>query len=300
MSVSEVVLTMRSMTGFGRGESTSAGWQVSAELSGVNRKQIDVSVNLPYSINELEGDIRRQITESVSRGRINARIVVTHLETGDTKLFFDRSLASQYVEAAKSLSSETGIEMRMTAADLFRAPGVFKIEEADADPEELKATVLGAVESALQQLTAMQLDEGRHLREDLLGRLGRIEDEVNSVRELAPSVVETYRKNLFTRLSESGLEIDLGDDRILREIGIFAERSDITEEITRIGSHVGQFHKYLESDDSVGRTLDFLCQELNRELNTIGSKANDAGIAQCIVNAKTELEKIREQVQNVQ
>ena len=146
----------------------------------------------------------------------------------------------------------------------------------------------------------MQQQEGEHLRSDLLARIENIVAEVSKIEKLAPTVKESYRDSLHTRLAEAGLDVDLNDERLLREIGIFAERCDISEEITRIESHVTQFRSYIESDDPAGRPLDFLCQEFNRELNTIGSKANDAAIAQGVVNSKTELEKIREQVQNIQ
>tara|TARA_R110000850_G_scaffold51455_14_gene124973 strand:+ start:257 stop:1123 length:867 start_codon:yes stop_codon:yes gene_type:complete len=288
------------MTGFGRGESTTDEWKIDIELSGVNRKQVDISINLPNSLSELESDARKLIADSISRGRIGVRINLNHTGGTENHLVVDEKLAAQYVEAAKSLSASTGIETRLTAADLFRAPGLFRIEETNADPSDLKAPLFDAINQALEQLISMQQQEGEHLRTDLLSRIDAIMSEVDKIRKLAPSVSKTYRDNLHARLKESGLDIDLTDERLLREIGIFAERSDISEEMTRIDSHVTQFRSYLASDEPVGRPLDFLCQEFNRELNTIGSKANDAAIAQGIVNSKTELEKIREQVQNVQ
>ena len=257
-------------------------------------------MNLPGSLIELESDLRRQISDTVSRGRVNCRVNLTHVETGDNHLFFDDALARQYVESARKLSESVGIENRFTAADLFRAPGVFRIEEAGLCPEKLGPPLQEALSVGLKELVKMQKEEGEHLREDLIHRLSLIADEVEEVKNLAPLVKENFRKNLFARLEDSGLEIDLDDDRVLREIGVFAERSDISEELTRIDHHIVQFRKYFAGDEPTGRSLDFLCQELNRELNTIGSKANDAGIAQRIVNSKTELEKIREQVQNVQ
>ncbi|MGY8643470.1 MAG: YicC/YloC family endoribonuclease [Verrucomicrobiales bacterium] len=289
---------MRSMTGFGRGEATEGQWTLTVELSGVNRKQIDLAINLPHRLNELEGDVRKQLTAAISRGRINARIVLTNGESGESQLSIDESLAAEYAAAAKAL---LGSDAEVTASDLFRAPGVFRVEDASVEPTELRGTLTAAVESALSELSAMQEVEGAHLREDLENRINTIESEIGFVSEIGPSVVEHYRKSLFKRLRDGGLEgLDLDDERVLREIGIFAEKSDISEELTRIASHVTQFRNYFSSDEPVGRPLDFLCQELNREFNTIGSKANDAGIAQRIVNAKTELEKIREQVQNVE
>ena len=291
---------MRSMTGFGRGEATANGWKVDVELSGVNRKQADVSVNLRAPLMELEAEARGLLTRSVSPGRIGAKVNLSHTETGDNRLLFDEDLARQYVDAAKRLSAETGIDTRITAADLFRAPGIFKIDELGASPDDVREALMSALEGALSQLVRMQIDEGTHLRNDLAARLDSIVREVEEITALAPLVPIGHRQHLMKRLSESGLELDLGDERLLREIAIFAERCDVTEELTRLASHINLFRTYLASDEPMGRNLDFLCQELNRELNTIGSKANDAGIARCVVHSKTELEKIREQVQNVQ
>jgi len=288
------------MTGFGRGEATARGWKVDVELSGVNRKQADISVNLPAALLELEAEARNLLTKAVSRGRIGAKVSLSHTDTSENRLLFDEDLARQYVEAAKRLSEQTGIETRITAADLFRAPGIFKIDELGASPDEVREALMTALENALSQLVRMQQDEGTHLRTDLEARLDSIVREVEGIAALAPLVPIGHRQNLMKRLSESGLELDLGDERLLREIALFAERCDVTEELTRLASHVSLFRSYLASDEPMGRNLDFLCQELNRELNTIGSKANDAGIARSVVHSKTELEKIREQVQNVQ
>jgi len=288
------------MTGFGRGEATVDQWKINVELSGVNRKQIDVSVNLPSALVELEGDVRRSVTESISRGRIGVRVNLEHTGNRAAKLAFDEELARQYIEAAKTLSALGEIETRLTAADLFRAPGLFRLEDSEVDASDLLDTLLEAVGDGLNRLSEMQTQEGEHLRADLIARLNAIEEEVRQIAELSPKVPATHRENLMKRLHESGLEVALDDDRVLKEIGLFADRCDISEELTRIDSHLAQFRTYLESDEPVGRPLDFLCQEFNRELNTIGSKANDADIAQGIVRSKTELEKIREQVQNVQ
>lgn len=291
---------MRSMTGYGRGEALANGWRIEVELSGVNRKQADISVNLPGALLELESEIRGQLTKAVSRGRVVAKVSLGHAEGTDNRLIFDEGLARQYLAAAQRLSGEAGLEARITAADLFRAPGVFRIDEAGVDPDEVREPLMKALETALQQLLKMQSEEGAHLRADLLARLGQVVDDIQEIRQLAPRVPPTYRQNLQRRLAEAGLEIDLDDERLLREIAIFAERCDITEELTRLDSHFALFQAHLESDKPMGRSLDFLCQELHREINTIGSKANDATIAHHVVSAKTELEKIREQVQNVQ
>jgi len=257
-------------------------------------------VSLPPALLELEGDARNLIARTVSRGRVGAKATLSHERASANRLLFDEDLARQYLAAVSRLSDENGIDGRLSAADLFRAPGVFRIDESGVEASAVRDALLAAIEIALTQLVKMQRDEGAHLRADLRSRLESIETESEGIRELAPLVPANQRQSLLRRLREAGLELDLDDDRVLREIALFAERCDVTEELTRIASHLDLFRRYLESDEPMGRPLDFLCQELNREFNTIGSKANDATIARRVVHAKTELEKIREQVQNVQ
>jgi uncharacterized protein (TIGR00255 family) len=288
------------MTGFGAGESSNGNWTVAVELSGVNRKQLDLSINLPQSVSSFEPEVRKLISSEISRGRINARVSISNQNGRSSELVVDRGLALQLVEAARDLAAVTGLPFSLSTAELLRSPGLIKIEEAELDVAEVKDLLGDAVKLALASLARMQCAEGAHLQQDLEVRISVIEAEIEIVSGLAREVVDKYRETLRSRLSESGLTIDLGDERVLREIALYAEKCDVTEEITRIGSHLGQFRKYFASAELVGRQLDFLCQELNRELNTIGSKSNHAVITQAVVNSKTELEKIREQVQNLQ
>ncbi len=288
------------MTGFGAGESVDSHWQVSAEISGVNRKQLDVAFGMPQTISAMESDIRKSIAAHVSRGRIHVRISIKSLADRASVLTVDTDLAQQYLDGARQIAEQTGLECNVTVADMMRSPGLFQLEDVELDLKDVQSTVEAAVEQALQRLVTMQSEEGQHLRDDLEKRLSTIEAEIAKVSANSRDVVDRYRESLHSRLSDCGLEIDLDDDRVLREIALYAEKSDISEEITRIASHVAQFRKYFASDEPIGRSLDFLCQELNRELNTIGSKCNHAVIAQSIVDSKTELEKVREQVQNVQ
>jgi len=278
------------MTGFGRGEAAANGWRVEVELSGVNRKQADISVSLPAALMELEAEARNLLVKAVSRGRIGAKITLSHTDASENRLILDEALARAYISAAKRLSIEAGIDTRITAADLFRAPGIFKIDELGASPDEVRDALMTALERALSQLVRMQKEEGAHLRADLEARLDSIVLEIEEIALLAPLVPVGHRQNLMKRLSETGLDFNLDDERLIREIALFAERCDVTEELTRLASHFALLRRYLASDEPMGRNLDFLCQEINRELNTIGSKANDAGIARCVVNSKTELE----------
>lgn len=291
---------MKSMTGFGRGEAQAGDLAYRVELSSVNRKQADIVVGLPRELAPLEPKIRERVAAAVSRGRVNVNINVTAAEGAHGAVQVDEALAKQYLAALKSIHAKLHLDGPEETFDPMRAPGVVTLGEALPEPAEAWGPVAEALECALDDLVAMRAAEGSHLRDDMLAKLGRLQEQVDAIETLAPSVTERYRENLHKRLASGGLELDLDDERVQREIGLFAERCDISEEITRLESHFLQCAKYIEADDAVGRSLDFLAQEMNRELNTIGSKANDAAIAQHVVEAKTELEKIREQVQNVE
>ena len=299
------------MTGYGRAEATlgeGGDWVVAVELSGVNRKQTDIAVNVPNQLSALEPDVRKRLAAGISRGRITARVTVGLAGggggSGESRLRFDKDLAEQYLEALRSVAYIPASEVR--AGDLLRAPGVFQVEEASVEPEEILPDLLAVVDEALVALVQMQEVEGKNLRADFEVRLNTIAKTVEKISVRAPQVLVTHRENLHERLRKAELDVEsiLDDERIVREIALFADRCDISEELTRIDSHLKQFHGYLDeatdSGEAVGRPLDFLCQEFNREFNTIGSKANDAEIARDVVALKTELEKIREQVQNVQ
>lgn len=291
---------MRSMTGYGRAERTSDDWQITIEIAAVNRKQTDIVLHLPSGLAALESDLKKQITSQVLRGRVTARISVESIGSSSSEISLDESLAKQYLDLVQSLEKQSGQSIQVSGADLLRVPGLFTFESNTLPVEDLQESLSQIVDEGLIALVAMQDTEGEHLKQDLEDRLQFVEKELEVIAPASPLVVERYRKNLHQRLEEAGLEIDLSDERLLREIGLFADRCDISEEITRTTSHIKQFRSYMESEDAVGRSLDFLCQELNREINTIGSKANDAEIAQHVVESKTELEKIREQVQNIQ
>ena len=302
---------MKSMTGYGRAEATLGDgddWVVAVELSGVNRKQTDIAVNLPNQLAALEPDVRKRLAAAISRGRITARVSLGMAggggKGGETRLCFDKDLARQYLDALNSVAMIPANEVR--AGDLLRAPGVFQLEEASVEPEEVLPGLLTVVDEALVALVRMQEAEGKNLRADFEERLNAIAETMEQISARAPGVLVAHRQNLHERLSKADLDVKsmLDDERIVREIALFADRCDISEELTRIDSHLQQFRGYLDnatdSGEAVGRPLDFLCQEFNREFNTIGSKANDAEIARHVVALKTELEKIREQVQNVQ
>ena len=288
------------MTGFGRGSGQHEGVQATVEIATVNRKQAEVVIQLPRELAELESGIRKTVLERISRGRAQVSVKLER-DSGETaELQVNETLAVALQEALAQLGERLGQDLTPTASDLLRQPGMITTGEQELDTKVAADAISPALSEALSALQGMRSEEGEHLKQDFLARLDQLKVFAQSLAQAAPSRCERQREVLMKRLSEAGLELDLNDERVLRELALFADRCDISEELTRLDSHFAKFLDYLESGEPCGRPLDFLCQELFREFNTIGSKANDAAIAQTVVEAKTELEKIREQVQNVE
>jgi uncharacterized protein (TIGR00255 family) len=289
------------MTGYGRGECVKDGFKFTVELNSVNRKQSDIMINLPKELVELEPRIRDVINSELSRGRI---MVVVAYHRGASKaeeqIELDVALAKAYHRAIQKLQKQIKLNGSLTLETILRAPGVMKLAETTVDAELVWPCVETALRKALVQLVKMREKEGKFLANDLTQRLGVLAAGVEQVRKAAPATVNRYREQLHARVKEAGLDVPIDDQRLLKEVVIFADRCDITEELTRMESHLKQFREHLNSNEPVGRTLDFLAQEMNREINTIGSKANAAEVSQQVVKMKAELEKIREQVQNIE
>jgi len=291
---------MHSMTGFGRGSATSETWHAAVEINSVNRKQAEVVVQAPRELAELDGRIRKTVLGVVSRGRIQVSINLERGQGALTTIRVDKMLAQAFHHAFVELGQAVGQEVLPSAADYLRQPGILDTGSGEIDAGDAWKTIEPALNEALASLAAMRETEGSHLKEDLLGRLDILAALVAKITAEAPARPIRQRELLAKRLRDAGLDLDPADERVVRELALFADRCDVSEELTRLDSHFTKFREYLDAAEPPGRALDFLCQELFREFNTIGSKANDAGIAQTIVEAKTELEKIREQVQNVE
>jgi len=290
------------MTGYGRGECSVEGFKVAVELSSVNRKQGDIAMSLPRELDLLEPRVREEINRRVSRGRLSVRVTLQaaggRVAAGRT---VDEALARAYLADLRALGKKLGIGDEVTLEMLYKAPGVLHSPNEGVDAESVWPGVEESLKKALDALVRMREREGTHLEKDLKARVKVMRQAAARVRKEAPLVLERYRRLLLERVKAAGVEIQgLTDERLQREIVLFADRSDITEELTRLESHFQQFDDCVKSVEPVGRTLDFLAQEINREVNTIGSKANDGGIAREVVLLKTELEKFREQVQNVE
>jgi uncharacterized protein (TIGR00255 family) len=293
---------MRSMTGYGFGESAHDGCKVTVEISSVNRRQAEISVNLPRDLDVLEARIRDEINRRVSRGRISVRVT---LHAGENRraaaVRVNRALAATYAREFASLAQELDLEGKPSLDAVLRAPGVLETNDEIEDAESYWPSVSAALSEALEQMVQMRQHEGAHLGRDLESRLERLRQSTLAVRQRAPQVAEHYRRQLEERIAAAGLRFSPDDqERLLKEVALFADRSDITEELTRLESHFAQFSKAVTSEEPVGRALDFLVQEMHREVNTIGAKANDAEIAHEVVQLKAELERIREQVQNLE
>ena len=288
------------MTGFGRGSATADEGTATVEIACVNRKQAEVVVQSAREFTELEPKIRKAVLNTISRGRIQVSIQFERPLGDAAPVRVDLRLVEALETAFESISAHTGRKVAPDAADFLRAPGLIRIEDGGVSAETAWGPIEKALEVAIEQVLDMRKNEGDDLARDLSTRLDLLEKTAAAIAALAPGRPERYREQLFKRLRDAGLELDLNDDRVLRELSVFADRCDVSEEITRLDSHFRKFREYMAGAEPAGRPLDFLCQEIHREFNTIGSKAADAGIAQHVVEAKTELEKIREQVQNVE
>jgi len=288
------------MTGYGRAEVVHAGRKFSVELNSVNRKQSDIVINLPRDLGELEPRIRQTINENISRGRTNATIALHSSPNGARNLALDTELARSYHEAMRALQKELNTPGEITISTILQAPGVMRFPEQVLNAEEAWPAIDRALRGALSDLIKMREREGKHLAKDLIHRLKAIRRKLKEIHAFHPDVVKRYRAVLLDRIQKAGLPIASDDERLLKEISFFADRADVSEELTRLESHLAQFAHHLRSKEPVGRTLEFITQEMFRELNTLGAKANDAAISQRVIACKAELEKIREQSQNLE
>jgi uncharacterized protein (TIGR00255 family) len=290
---------MHSMTGYGRGQAMSQGTKVTAEIQSVNKRQTEILINLPSALASLESDLRAKIDRSLHRGRI----IVTISASGPSahhQPVIDAKLASLYLAQFKELQKALALPGEITIEMILRSPGVISTVEQGGLDSSTRTAVDAALVLALEQLLLMRAKEGSNLHQELLRRIKSIGRALSKIRKLQPRVAKRYRALLFERVQKMGLEIALDEDRLTKDVTFFAERSDFSEELSRLQSHLDQFSETTHKQQAIGRTLEFISQEIGRELNTLSAKANDADISQLVVECKAELEKIREQVQNVE
>lgn len=291
---------IKSMTGFGRGHEILNGRDITVEIRSVNHRYYEFSARIPRSLSFAEDKLRTLLAGKISRGKVEVSVFVNNTTAADEQITVNRQVLSDYVEALRSVKDEFGLRDDLSLSCVLRMPDALSVVKTQTDEEQLWADVKQVAEQALAKFIAMREAEGAKMREDFLTRLATIEKWVGVVEERSPIIVEEYRKRLFDRMSEvlEGRQIDEG--RILLEAGIFSEKTAVDEETVRLRSHIAQFRSMLDSGEPIGRKLDFLVQEMNRETNTIGSKVQDIEVTRIVVDQKSEIEKIREQVQNIE
>ena len=290
---------IKSMTGFGQAQFQADGYEVTLEVKSVNHRFLDINIRLPRKYMLLEERIKEIIKKYAIRGRFDLNLSI-HAETSSNSLKVDKKLAMDYYDSLKDLAENLNIPTDFKVFDFTRLPDIFKLEPQSEDLELVWSVIEITLTQALEQLVTMRRREGEHLVEDLRKRIDFILGKVVFLEMRAPEVIKLYQQKLTTRLEELLPDTNLDLGRLFQEIAFFADRSDITEEIVRLNSHLRQLHESLIQDEAIGRKSDFLLQEMFREINTIASKASDLEMSQTAVEAKAELEKIREQIQNIE
>lgn len=294
-------MSIRSMTGFGCGEAASGGITVVVELSSVNRKQFDLRLNLPRPLATLESQMAKLVRTRVSRGCVKGTVrVSTAGKARRDAVRIDMDAATAYVKALREAGRDLDLVDDLSLNTLARLPEVVCFQDMTEASGKIGGVVKRALQDALKQLVAMREAEGDTLVQDLEKRFAKLEKRAVQIQRLAPNVPVRYRKALKTRIAKADLGVSVSDEQLAREIVVFADRCDISEELVRLTSHFKQASKLMRRREPAGRAFDFLCQELLREINTIGSKANDAALSRHVISFKTELECIREQVQNIE
>ena len=291
---------IKSMTGYGRAKETFGSRDITVEVRSVNNKFLDCSVKMPRAYIFAEDSVKSCVQKSLTRGKADVFVTVVNGEKQNVAIDINRPVLEGYLAAFKTMCDEYGVADNVSVTSLARLPDVLTITEQEEDLEQLQSQICAVAEKALSEHDAMRSREGVKLYEDVSGRLTTIEKLVSVVEERSPETVAEYRQKLLTKMQEVLGSANVEESRILTEAAIFADKVAVDEETVRLRSHISQMRQMLESDTPVGRKMDFLIQEMNRESNTIGSKGNDIEIARTVVELKSEIEKIREQIQNVE
>ena len=291
---------IKSMTGYGGAKGEISAIAVTAELKSVNNRYLDVSVRLPKSCLFAEEAVRSAIAAQVSRGKVDVFITVDTSAAEEAVIRVNDNLAEAYLKAIRSTADKFSLAGDLTALQLVRFPEVLSTDKTDTDRDAVSQAITAVLSQALEEFDAMRAREGRKLYEDILGKLDALEAMIAAVEERSPQTVAEYREKLLARMQEVLADTSIEEGRILQEAAIYADKVAVDEEMVRLKSHIAQFRLLLEGGSPVGRKLDFLVQEMNREANTTGSKCADSAIARIVIDMKAELEKIREQIQNIE
>lgn len=291
---------IRSMTGYGCAKSTSGDIAITIEVRSVNNRFLDCSVKIPRSYISMEESLKSLVQKHISRGKVDVFVTLDTSGADDLAVTVNEHLAASYLAAIASLSEKFDIKNDLTASSLSRYPDVLSVEKKEADADVLQQALCACLDEALTGYDTMRAVEGQKLFDDITTRLNTIESLTAKAEERSPKTVAEYRGRLEQRIREVLENSDIDEGRLLTEVAIFADRVAVNEELVRLKSHISQLRDMILSDEPVGRKLDFLVQELNREANTLGSKGNDVEMARIVVDIKAEIEKIREQIQNVE
>ena len=291
---------IKSMTGYGSAKGTVEGLTISVELKSVNNRYLDTSVRLPRSFLFAEDAIKAAVQRHIGRGKVDVFVSVDSSEAGDMTVKVNEALLRGYMEAIRSIAREYALPEDLSALAVSRFPDVLSVEKKDLDAEAISAGIVEITEQALRDFDAMRLREGEKLRDDVLGRIGVIDGLVSAIEHAAPQTVADYRARLEMKMAEVLGSSGIDENRILAEAAIFADHIAVDEETVRLRSHMSQLDLMIRGNSPTGRKIDFLIQEFNREANTIGSKCQNSDIAHTVVDLKSEIEKIREQIQNIE
>lgn len=288
------------MTGYGRAQKILGGRDILVEIRSVNHRYYEYSSRIPRAYSYIDEKLKSLLKTSVSRGKVEVSVTINNIEAKESDISINKAVAEGYINALRSVSDELGLKDDLVLSKLIKLPEIFVVQKSPDNQEQIWADISEVAGVALQNFVEMRQTEGEKLKSDIISKAGYILEMVQKVEEISPQTVENYRNRLYQKISEvlDGKEVD--EQRIVTEAAIFAEKIAVDEETVRLRSHILQLQNMFESDEPVGRKLDFIVQEMNREVNTIGSKAQDLNITKIVVDMKAEIEKIREQIQNIE
>lgn len=291
---------IKSMTGFGRAMAEKDGYVISVELKSVNHRYFEFNCRLPRQYGFAEEKLKSYVNSKVSRGKVDCFLGIEALDTDNADVVVNHTLASAYIKAMNELAQEYSLKNDISSVSISRFPDVFVLKKADEDEEKLWGYIKEVADEAIDKFIAMRETEGEQMKKDVLSRADYILDCVSFIESRSPQTVKEYNDKLIARVHELIGDASLDENRIIQEVAIYADKVAVAEETVRLRSHISQLKEFLESSEPIGRKMDFLVQEINRETNTIGSKACDVDIARKVVDIKAEVEKIREQIQNIE
>ena len=291
---------IKSMTGYGRGEYVDESYKFTVEMKSVNNRYLDIGIKMPRQLNMLEAQIRAVLKEYIGRGKVDVFITYEDLSERNMQVKYNSKLAGEYLQQLRAMSVEYSLEMDIRASNLSRFPDVITMEEEPVDPDDLWAGLEKALRAAAAQFVEARVREGQFLRADLLAKLDEMDGYVAFITERSPELVAAYRQRLYEKVQDLLGDAGIDESRILQEVTIYADKVCVDEELVRLSSHIQATRDALNGDEGVGRKLDFIAQEMNRESNTILSKSDDLEVSERAIGLKTTVEKVREQIQNIE